>query len=58
MPNHVHALIDFAETGQIINTIIGYGKRFMAYELIDRLKDKGEMTCLQFFEKMLRLPEK
>lgn len=34
MPNHIHALISFAETGQRINTIIGNGKRFMAYEII------------------------
>ena len=33
MPNHVHALISFKNTGQSINTIIGNGKRFMAYEI-------------------------
>jgi hypothetical protein len=38
MPNHVHALIDFAESAKKINTIIGNGKRFIAYELIERLK--------------------
>ena len=38
MPNHVHALISFIDTKQCINTIIGNGKRFMAYEIIERLK--------------------
>ena len=34
MPNHVHALFSFIETDQSINTIIGNGKRFMAYEIV------------------------
>ena len=29
MPNHIHALIGFQNTGKGINTIIGNGKRFM-----------------------------
>lgn len=32
MPNHIHVLIDFIKTHQTINTIIGNGKRFMAYD--------------------------
>lgn len=46
MPNHVHALISFVNTGQSINTIIGNGKRFMAYEIIERLKQQGETELL------------
>ncbi len=37
MPNHVHVLIGFRNVGQSINTIVGNGKRFMAYEIIRRL---------------------
>ena len=40
MPNHVHALITFIDTTQSINTVIGNGKRFMAYEIINQLKKK------------------
>ncbi|HTE11974.1 MAG TPA: hypothetical protein VK645_13410 [Chitinophagaceae bacterium] len=47
MPNHVHTLISFIETKQSINTIIGNGKRFMAYELIERLKQANEMELLE-----------
>ena len=47
MPNHVHALISFKNTYQSINTIIGNGKRFMAYEIIDRLTNKNEMDLLK-----------
>jgi len=38
MPNHVHALIAFKNSGKNINTIVGNGKRFIAYDLVERLK--------------------
>jgi REP element-mobilizing transposase RayT len=38
MPDHVHAIISFRNTGQPINTIVGNGKRFMAYEFVKRLE--------------------
>ena len=46
MPNHVHAVISFIETGQSINSIIGNGKRFMAYDIIKRLKENNELALL------------
>jgi REP element-mobilizing transposase RayT len=46
MPNHVHALIAFRNTDQNINTIVGNGKRFIAYEIIKRLKAQGENKLL------------
>lgn len=45
MPNHLHALIDFSATAKKINTIIGDGKRFMAYEIIKRLQQAGRTRC-------------
>ena len=50
MPNHLHALIGFQNAGKSINTIIGNGKRFMAYEIIQRLKEQDKhdlLHCLQ-----------
>ena len=47
MPNHVHALISFINTTQSINTIICNGKRFMAYEIINRLEKNNETTLLE-----------
>jgi len=44
--NHVHVLISFIETDQSINTIIGNGKRFMAYEIIKRLTETSETELL------------
>jgi hypothetical protein len=46
MPNHVHALIGFRNKGQSINTIIGNGKRFIAYEIINRLEHQQENKLL------------
>ena len=42
----VHALISFKTTGQSINTIIGNGKRFMAYEITKRLEARAEKNLL------------
>jgi hypothetical protein len=42
MPNHIHALIYFSATEKPINKIVGDGKRFMAYEIVKRLKQQGE----------------
>ena len=47
MPNHLHVLIGFRNTkGESINSMIGEGKRFMAYGLVKRLKKKNELDVL------------
>lgn len=46
MPNHIHVLIAFRNTGQPINTIVGNGKRFMAYGIVKRLKAMSEEMLL------------
>lgn len=46
MPNHIHALISFRNTGKSINTIISNGKRFMAYEIVNRLSAANEQKIL------------
>ena len=47
MPHHVHAIIAFKNTGKNINTIVGNGKRFIAYELVERLKRAGFHDLLE-----------
>ena len=54
MPNHVHAIIGFTNTNKLINTIIGNGKRFMAYEIIKRLKQSNDLILLQYLSKNVR----
>ena len=47
MPNHAHVIISFIETEQSINNIIGNGKRFMAYNIIKKLKKNNEVKLLE-----------
>lgn len=46
MPNHLHAPIAFSNTGKNINQIIGNSKRFMAYDIVSKLKEKGNENTL------------
>jgi REP element-mobilizing transposase RayT len=46
MPNHLHALIGFKPAHQSINTIVGNGKRFVAYDIVDRLKAANDVDLL------------
>src|SRR5678815_4874714 len=46
MPNHLHILLHYSG-GKSLNTIIGNGKRFMAYEIINLLEKKGEEPILR-----------
>jgi REP element-mobilizing transposase RayT len=50
MPNHLHALIGFRRKSQFINAIVGNGKRFMAYELVEKLKEKKADDLLALLE--------
>lgn len=38
MPNHIHLLIYIPKKSPYINSIIGNGKRFLAYEIVNNLK--------------------
>jgi len=59
MPNHLHALLAFRNTqGQSINSIIGNGKRFMAYELIKRLRENGKEDVLNLLSSYVNTTEK
>ena len=59
MPNHMHALIAFRHTqGKSINAIIGNGKRFMAYELIKKLKERNATEMLHQLSSFVNETEK
>ena len=45
MPNHLHVIIEFNKT-QSINTVISNGIRFMAYEIVKRLKEQNHDDIL------------
>ena len=46
MPNHLHAVIAFRNTGQSINTRVGNGKRFLAYGIIEQLTQQNNTGIL------------
>jgi REP element-mobilizing transposase RayT len=59
MPNHLHALIEFASgESRSINTIIGNGKRFLAYGIVDRLKATAKNERLRLLKSMVWPREK
>jgi REP element-mobilizing transposase RayT len=39
MPNHMHVLVYIPESSEPINKMIGEGKRFMAYDMVRKLKE-------------------
>ena len=46
MPNHVHCILFFPDEDYDLNKIVGNGKRFMAYDIIKRLEEKGHSKIL------------
>jgi REP element-mobilizing transposase RayT len=58
MPNHVHSLISFKETSQSINTVIGNDKRFIAYDILKRLRAKDEKNILATLAKDIEAKRK
>jgi hypothetical protein len=58
MPHHVHAIIAFKNTPASINTIIGNGKRFMAYELVAILAKMNKTLLLGEMAQMVNETDK
>lgn len=38
MPNHIHAMLHPTQNAKTLNRLVGEGKRFMAYDIISKLK--------------------
>ena len=53
MPNHVHLVIHAAE-GASINTLLANAKRFLAYEIRDRLIKQSELALLERLKAAVR----
>ena len=58
IPNHIHVMIGFTKVKQTINSIIGNGKRFMAYEIIRRLERNDEEEILNQLSANIELSRK
>jgi REP element-mobilizing transposase RayT len=46
MPNHIHLVLFVPDLAEKINKIISNGKRFMAYEIVKRLKEGNKKDIL------------
>lgn len=58
MPSHVHAIVAFSNTGKNINSTVSNGKRFIAYDLIKRLKEMNSNLILNELNNGLNNTEK
>ena len=58
MPNHLHVIMYFKSDGFNLNKIIANGKWFMAYEIINRLKNKGNLEMLIKLSSLVTRKEK
>lgn len=58
MPNHIHILIKITDKSPKLATLIGNGKRFLAYQIIVFLEQDGNKKILEIFKKHARTKEK
>lgn len=58
MPNHAHLLLYFPEMKKTLNTIVGNGKRIIAYEIIRRLKESNDLALLSLLHVGVRKRER
>jgi REP element-mobilizing transposase RayT len=58
MPNHFHALLYLSHSGTSLNQLVGEGKRFMAYDIVNSLKRSGRDDLLSILRKGVERNEK
>ena len=58
MPNHIHVLIYYKNTSQSLNTIVGNGKRFIGYGLVNRLEQNNQLTLLDWMKAAVRAKDR
>ena len=58
MPNHLHVIVHFYKEGFSLNTIVANGKRFMAYEIINRLEIAENRDLLNHLKSLVTTREK
>jgi len=58
MPNHLHLLLYYSGTSRSLNFEIGEAKRFIAYEIIKRLKQSKEFALLEELSNAVQMKDK
>ncbi len=57
MPNHIHCILFFPTDQYDLSKIVANGKRFIAYEIIKRLKKKQSHKVLMQLQEGLSLKQ-
>ena len=58
MPNHVHCILYFPDEDFELNQVLSNGKRFMAYEIVNRLENNNNKDILEILQNALTEREK
>jgi REP element-mobilizing transposase RayT len=58
MPNHLHVLLFHTNADKSLNQLISEGKRFMAYDIVKRLKQLGKYELLKEMQNGVEASEK
>jgi REP element-mobilizing transposase RayT len=58
MPNHLHCLLYLPKGSKTIDKVVGNGKRFMAYETVDRLREQNNTHLLSVLKEGVSYKEK
>ena len=58
MPNHFHVLLYPTHAGTSLNRIVGDGKRFIAYDIVNKLKDFNKHHLLTTLQEGVHKKEK
>jgi len=53
MPNHVHCILYFPDENFDLNMLLSNGKRFMAYEIVNRLQQQDQKDILATLQNAL-----
>jgi putative transposase len=53
MPNHLHIIVHFKDEAFNLNNIVSNGKRFIAYEIINRLEHRSNVEMLNRLENLV-----
>ena len=58
MPNHLHLLLYYSGGNQSLNTIVGNGKRFMAYDIVEKLQKAGNSEIITRLQQDVKAKDK
>jgi REP element-mobilizing transposase RayT len=58
MPNHLHVLLYLGDSDYVINSVLANGKRFMAYEIVKRLREMDRHDILLLLARKVTAEEK